>query len=60
MFIVKNPVYVKNLDSKKMMILHKGDVVNPRLIDGNECVISLNNVLYSMTNAIFKLFFEKI
>jgi len=60
MFKVKDAVFVKDLDHKKMVILHKGAIVNPRLIDGNECIVSFDNGLFSMTKVIFKLFFEKI
>lgn len=60
MFVVKDSVFAENLESKRMVVLKKGDIVNPRLIKGNECIVALNNVLYSVTTAIFELFFEKL
>lgn len=60
MFIVKETIYAKNLASKKMILLHKGDIIAPKLIRGNECVIALDNTLMSVTQDVFRIFFEKV
>lgn len=56
-FVANRNVFGLNSHSKKMEIIEKGTVINPRLKKGNNCIISKDKQFYEVTVDIFKEFF---
>lgn len=57
-FVANRSVFALNSQSKKMEIIEKGTIINPRLKEGNNCIISKDKQLYEVTVDIFKEFFN--